>query len=86
MSKKALVVALCLAVVRLGAFFVIFLNQSHDAEWQLSYSPLWIADLPISLLYFLLPIPWAEAIIGPLWWFALPVMISRLFRRPRLQP
>ena len=83
MSRKVLLVALTVAAVRLAAFFVILLNQPDDAQWQLSYFPLWISDFPISLLYFLVPIPWAEAIIGPLWWFALPVMISGLFHRPR---
>lgn len=83
MSKRVFIVALCLAGARLAAFFAIFLNQSHDAQWQLLYYPLWIADLPISLLYYFAkaPIPWAEGIIGPLWWFCLPIIISRLFRR-----
>lgn len=85
MSRNVLILSLGLAAVRLAAFFFIFLNQSHDAQWQLSYLPLWIADLPISFLYFILPIPWAEAIIGPLWWFGLPMIISRLLRRRRPQ-
>jgi|SRR3954465_6482418 hypothetical protein len=72
---------------QIAAFFFIFVNQSHDAQWQLDYFPLWVADLPISLTYFALklPFPLAEAIIGPLWWFCLPVIIGRLFRPRRHQ-
>ena len=85
MSRKLFIFSLGLAAARLAAFGFIFLNQSHDAQWRLDYFPLWIVDFPISLLYFILmlPTPWAEAIAGPLWWFALPVMMARLVRRRR---
>ena len=65
------------AAARAAAFFLIFLNQSSDALWQFEYLPLWIADFPLSLLYFAfeLPIPTAEGIIGPIWWFLLPLAI-----------
>jgi len=75
-----------LAVGRFLAFYALYANQSHDAQWQLSYFPLWIIDFPISVLaYFVfeLPIPTAEAIIGPLWWFSLPIIFWLLRRRWR---
>jgi len=87
MSRNVFIVAFGLAVIRLAAFFFIFLNNRTDvAQWQLAYVPLWIADLPVSLTYRWLPVPWAEAIIGPIWWFCLPVIVARLFRRRRTQP
>lgn len=86
MSRKVFVVAFTLAAARLAAFLVTFLNQSRDAQWQLSYCPLWVADFPISLTYFVLPIHWAEGILGPIWWFCLPVGVARLFRRRSKQP
>ncbi len=73
-----------LAIARLSFFAAIYFSQSHDAQWQLSYLPLWFIDLPISILYFKLPIPWAEAIIGPVWWFLLPVIIWRVFRTRKI--
>lgn len=86
MSRRILILALCAAALRVAAFFFIFLNNRSDvAQWQLAYVPLWIADLPISLTYRWLPVPWAEAIIGPVWWFCLPVTLARLFRRRRVE-
>lgn len=69
--------------LRIAMFLIIYANQSHDAQWQLSYFPLWIADFPLSLSYGAFPIPEAEAIIGPLWWFLLPLLIWWLFRGRR---
>jgi hypothetical protein len=69
-----------LAVIRFLAFLAILANQSHDAQWQLSYWPLWVVDFPISLAYSVCPIPWAEGVIGPVWWFFLPMIILRLVR------
>jgi hypothetical protein len=84
MSRGILSFALCLAALRVAAFFFIFLHARTDqAQWQLEYVPLWFADLPVSLTYRFLPVPWAEAIIGPIWWSCLPVIISGLFRRRR---
>jgi hypothetical protein len=76
-------VALC--GTRLLAFWIINANLSHDAQWQLSYFPLWDADFPVSVAYFTgqLPIPIAEAVIGPIWWFLLPMLVWSLFRGRR---
>jgi hypothetical protein len=73
-----------LAALRFSLYAIIYFNQSHDAQWQLSYLPLWIVDLPISVLYFKFPIPLAEGIVGPSWWFFLPLIAWRVFRRQRL--
>jgi hypothetical protein len=68
--------------VRLLVFCAIYSHQSHDAQWQLSYMPVWVMDFPISIAYFLfrIPIPWGEAAIGPVWWFFVPIIIWRLSR------
>jgi hypothetical protein len=70
-----------LGTARLAMFVAIHFRQSHDAQWQLSYLPLWIIDFPISILYFKCPIPLAEGIVGPSWWFLIPILFWRLFRR-----
>jgi hypothetical protein len=75
--------SIALSGLRVAAFWIIYANQSHDAQWQLSYIPLWIADFPISLSYGFLPIPDTEAIIGPIWWFLLPLLVWWLFRGRR---
>jgi len=67
--------SVALSGLRIAAFLIIYANQSHDAQWQLSYFPLWIADFPVSLSYGVFPIPEAEAIIGPIWWFLLPPLV-----------
>jgi len=72
------IVAGILAGVRFVAFWAIDANVSRDvAQWQLSYIPLLLADLPISAGYMLcrVPFPIGEAIVGPIWWFTLPIVI-----------
>jgi hypothetical protein len=82
-----LVAAVVAAALRLLAFWFIDSNVRHDAaQWQLSYIPLFLADLPISAGYLFLrvPYPYAEAVIGPVWWFALPIVVwkcSSLMRK-----
>jgi hypothetical protein len=70
-----------LAGARALGFCLIYANQSHDAQWQLSYFPLWVIDFPVSIFYFVIPvpIPAAEGIVGPIWWFFLPLIVWRLF-------
>ena len=75
--------SIALSGLRVAAFWIIYANQSHDAQWQLSYFPLWIADFPISLSYGFLPIPHAEAIIGPAWWLVLPLLVWWIVRGRR---
>jgi hypothetical protein len=55
------------------AFYLAF--YTTDAQWQLNLIPLWIADLPITVIYWWLPVPIGEAFIGPVWWFFLPQLI-----------
>lgn len=83
MPRKVLIWSAGLAVARWFAYYFIQANLSHDAQWQLTYIPLWIADLPISVVYFVLrlPIPLPEAVIGPIWWFFVPIIVWRLFAR-----
>jgi hypothetical protein len=69
--------------VRLSIFAAIYFTQSHDAQWQLSYLPLWVVDLPISFLYHWIEFPSAEGLLGPIWWFFLPIIVWRLFRKQR---
>ena len=85
MPRKIWLWGATLASIRLLAFIALYATQSTDAQWQLSYLPLWIADLPISAVYFLCPIPFAEAFIGPIWWFLVPIIIWRFARRWRTQ-
>lgn len=81
---KILLVAVACVILRVLAFVVVRATAGSDAQWQLAYLPLWIIDFPISAVYFIapLPIPTAEAIIGPIWWFFLPISIWA-FRRSR---
>ncbi len=78
--SKVLIWSATLASVRFLAFLGIYTHQSHDAQWQFSYFPLWVVDFPISVPYFICPIPFAEAVIGPIWWFFVPMIIWRLLR------
>jgi hypothetical protein len=70
-----------LCVLRLAAFYAIYATRSTDAQWQLAYLPLWLIDFPVSVSYFSLPIPRAEAVIGPIWWFVLPLLVWLIRRR-----
>jgi hypothetical protein len=72
---------LVLGAVRLGAYFVLA-TPRDVAQWQLAYIPLWLADLPCSLLYFfIVPAPTGEALVGPIWWTLLPYFVARLLGR-----
>ena len=63
--------ALC--AVRVILFLGVWLHTSEsEAQWQLAYLPFLGLDFPVSLLYQKLPVPLPEAIVGPLWWFAMP--------------
>ena len=80
---------LILAGIRIYAFVLIHRNHSHDAMWQFDYWPLWVSDFPITILYLVLPIPFAEKYIGPFWWLVLPSLIWALadfLKRPRPNP
>jgi hypothetical protein len=74
--KRILTIGAALALIRLVAFAVLASRQTFDAQWQLNYLPLWVADFPLSLVYHFLPFPLPEAIIGPLWWLCVGLAIS----------
>jgi hypothetical protein len=81
LPSSVLVSAGVLAALRELAFWVIHLNVREDiAQWQFYYIPLQLADFPISVVYMLLrvPFPFADAVIGPIWWFFLPLIAWRL--------
>ena len=71
------------AALRFVAVMIVVANQSHDAQWQLSYIPFWIADFPVSLTYHFLPAPWPEVIVGPVWWFFLPILLWGIYNALR---
>lgn len=77
--RRLWVAGATLCALRLLAWWIVRATAGHDAQWQLAYAPLWVADLPVSVVYLYLgvPIPIAEAVIGPVWWFLLPVMVWR---------
>ena len=81
--KRVLVVSSTLGVARFVAFIILFAGQSTDAQWQLVYLPLWVADFPVSRLYRFLPIPLPEALIGPVWWFCFPLLVWRVAKAGR---
>ncbi len=60
-------VGAALGVCRLLAYFLLA-SPTYVAQWQLSCIPLWLLDLPWSLIYFwVLPFPIGEMILGPIW-------------------
>jgi hypothetical protein len=75
--------AAILASIRLLLFLAVFSLQSEDAHWQLVYVPFLVIDFPLSLIYSWFPVPWAEAILGPIWWFILPLVLGSVFVRIR---
>jgi hypothetical protein len=68
-----------LGATRLVIYLAFFTHTSTGAQWQLDYVFLWLIDLPITAVYFLLPIPIGEAIVGPAWWYCLPKLIWWVF-------
>jgi len=69
--------------LRFSAFLIVQISSPArgDAQWQLVYMYLWVADLPITLLYWWLPTPIGEAIVGPAWWYVMPRVIWWITRK-----
>jgi hypothetical protein len=87
--SRVLFVSVVLGALRLLAFWFINSSVRHDAaQWQLAYVPLFLADLPVSAGYIFLriPYPYAEAIIGPFWWFMLPITVWKVRSLMRKKP
>ena len=64
-------------LARLAVVVFLVLSGHPQAALELGYEPALIADFPISLLYLVSPIsgPLLAAIVGPIWWFLLPIVV-----------
>lgn len=85
--KRIWILAVLLSCIRIVAFLGVWLNlRTDEAQWQLAYLPFLVFDFPASIIYFQswAPIPLAEAIVGPIWWFALPIGIWWLVKGRRI--
>jgi hypothetical protein len=80
LPPKLKIASAVFAALRFAAVMIVVAHQSHDAQWQLSYILFWIADFPISLMYHFLPAPWPEVILGPIWWFVLPIVFWGIYK------
>jgi hypothetical protein len=62
-------------LARIAAYLALSV-PTDQAQWQLALLPLNLADFPITFIYwFIVPAPFGEMVIGPIWWFALPILI-----------
>jgi hypothetical protein len=54
----------------------LVLSGHPQAALELGYKPALVADFPVSLVYLVAPIPGPTlaAIVGPIWWFFLPIV------------
>jgi hypothetical protein len=54
---------------------VLVLSGHPQAGLELGYKPALVADFPVSLLYLIAPKagPYVAAIVGPIWWFFVPI-------------
>jgi hypothetical protein len=78
MKSRSLVLMVCggFFVLRVALFTIIWLHtDTSDAQWQLAYVPFLAIDFPVSLVYTKLPVPIPEGLIGPIWWFLMPLGI-----------
>ncbi|CAB1369746.1 hypothetical protein [Denitratisoma oestradiolicum] len=66
---------LCAIRVSLFLFIEFSSPAMGGAQWQLGYMYIWIVDLPVTVLYWWLPTPIGEAIIGPMWWYLIPRLL-----------
>jgi hypothetical protein len=80
-----LLIAALVICFRIYLIQAIGSNQSHDAQWQLAYWPLWVIDFPISVAYFIFPIPFGEQVVGTLWWCSLPFLVAKWRKKRNLQ-
>jgi len=71
--------SLVLVAIHLAAVIAVFARQSTDGQWQLAYLPFLFTDFPVSLFYRFLPPPFAEAVLGTAWWFAVPLGVRYLW-------
>jgi hypothetical protein len=72
------VLAICgfLCALRCALFLFVWLqNDTSQAQWQLAYLLFLPVDFPVSVLYRHLPVPVPEGLVGPIWWFLMPLGI-----------
>ena len=66
-----------------GIRFLLFLwadtSHGYEAQWQFVYIPLLILDIPVSVGYISLkvPYPYNVGLIGTVWWFCIPILVSK---------
>ena len=75
-------------IVRLAFVCFLVLSGHPKAALELGYTPALVADFPISLLYPHGPMsgPTLAAIVGPIRWFLLPILVWRLIWGRREKP
>jgi hypothetical protein len=63
-------------LARLTFVGFLVLSGHPQAGLELGYKPALVADFPVSLLYLIAPKagPYVAAIVGPIWWFFLPIV------------
>jgi hypothetical protein len=68
---------------RLAYVGLLVLSGHPQAALQLGYKPALLADFPISLLYLVGPTSGSTlaAIVGPIWWFFLPIVCWLIWGR-----
>jgi hypothetical protein len=74
LHSRVLLICGYLFVARIALFLAIWLgNDTSWAQWQLAYLPFLAIDFPISLIYTKFPVPIPEGLMGPIWWFLMPL-------------
>jgi hypothetical protein len=68
---------------RLAFVGLLVLSGHPEAALQWGFKPALVADFPVSLLYLVSPIsgPTIDAIVGPIWWFFLPIVCWLIWGR-----
>ena len=71
--RRVLITCVSLGATRALLFLGVWVHNSElDAQWQLAYLPFLAIDFPISYFYQAFPVPIPEAVVGPIWWCAMP--------------
>lgn len=75
--RRVWVICTALSTARIVTFLFVYFSDggTASAQWQLAFLPFLAIDFPASALYELrfMPIPLTEAIVGPIWWFLMPL-------------
>lgn len=87
--RRVLLASRWLALGRLTFTLLLILSGHPQAGLELGYKAALISDFPASLLYFgPASGPILAAVVGPIWWFVLPIVVWWLIagRRPTRHP